>query len=382
MREGVATGAGIPFARTLADGIAGLRARLIGSPDFAARARRLPVLRGVARRDGQRLFDLMSGFVYSQVLSACVELDLIRAVATKARTAEELAAERDVPVSRMTTLCDAASAIEVLRRCAGGSYRLDRYGAAILSTPGLEPMIRHHALLYRDLRDPVALMRGETTPDLAAFWPYVAGSGAAPDAQAAQAYSEVMAASQTLVAEETLRVLDLRGVRCLMDVGGGDGSFLAHLSRKWPSVRLRLFELPDVAAMASRRFAAGGITAEIISGSLDDGALPTGADAISLVRVLFDHDDDRVSQILSQVFEALDPGGLVVISEPMAGGARATRAGDAYFGFYTMAMTTGRPRSPDDHIERLRHLGFVSPKPARGTWPFITTVLTARKPRG
>lgn len=381
MRERAARQPGFFAEGSLAERLARLRARLIGSPAFSTYARRAPVLRGVARRDGQALFDLMSGFVYSQVIAGCVELDLVRALADEGRTADELAVMSKVPPARMRTLCDAASAIQVLRRCRDGRYRLDRFGAAILSTPGLEAMIRHHGLLYRDLTDPVGLMRGDVEPNLASFWPYVSGKDAEPDAAAARAYSQVMAASQALIAEETLRVLDLRGVQCLLDAGGGDGSFLAHAARKWPEIDLRLFELPEVAAVAADRFRAEGVSATAIAGSFDEGSLPAGADTITLVRVLFDHDDARVEAILRLVFDALPAGGRIVISEPMAGARRPTRAGDAYFGFYTMAMTTGRPRSSADHAERLRFIGFERPRVLRGTWPFITTVMTARKPK-
>ncbi len=36
----------------------------------------------------------------------------------------------------------------------------------------------------------------------------------------------------------------------------------------------------------------------------------------------------------------------LLLSEPMAGGSRPNRAGDAYFGLYLLAMGAGRARSP------------------------------------
>ena len=93
----------------LRDRVALWRARLVRSARFNHWARRLPLLRGVARRDGQDVFDLMSGFVYSQVLAACVELDLLAAVSNAPTSAERLAARCNVPPHRMTTLCEAAA---------------------------------------------------------------------------------------------------------------------------------------------------------------------------------------------------------------------------------------------------------------------------------
>ncbi|MEO0502169.1 MAG: methyltransferase, partial [Pseudomonadota bacterium] len=108
--------------------------------------------------------------------------------------------------------------------------------------------------------------------------------------------------------------------------------------------------------------------------------LPEGADAISLVRVLYDHADDTVRHLLASVFDALPPRGRLIVSEPMGGGARPERAGDIYFAFYTMAMQTGRARSAAEITALLTEAGFDqirSPAPARA---YVTRVVTAVRP--
>ena len=42
-----------------------------------------------------------------------------------------------------------------------GRFGLGALGAALVGNPGIAAMVEHHALLYADLRDPVALLRGE-----------------------------------------------------------------------------------------------------------------------------------------------------------------------------------------------------------------------------
>ena len=119
--------------------------------------------------------------------------------------------------------------------------------------PGLEAMIRHHRMFYRDLTDPVGLLRGETETELARFWPYVLGADAEIGGEAAGRYSELMATSQALVAEEILRSVRLDGVSHLMDVGGGTGAFLAAVADAYPDLRLTLFDLPAVTGAAEAR---------------------------------------------------------------------------------------------------------------------------------
>ena len=63
---------------SLADRLAGWRNRLVASPRFQRFAASFPLTRPIAQRQSQALFDLCAGFVYAQVLQACVQLDLFR----------------------------------------------------------------------------------------------------------------------------------------------------------------------------------------------------------------------------------------------------------------------------------------------------------------
>jgi demethylspheroidene O-methyltransferase len=358
------------------------RNRLIGSRRFRRWAAALPLTRRLARRDGERLFDLMAGFVYSQTLSACVELGLLQRLRAGPMHPADLAIPLGLAEDRAAALCQAAASIDLLERRRDGRFQLGRLGAAVVGVPGLEAMIRHHRMFYRDVTDPVGLLRGETETELARFWPYVLGADAEIGGDAAGRYSELMATSQALVAEEILRSIRLDGVSHLMDVGGGTGAFLAAVADAYPGLRLTLFDLPAVTGAARPALAASGLDRRIAleAGNFRTDRLPGGADAISLVRVLYDHGDDTVAELLARVAAALPPGGRLIVAEPMSGGARPSRFGDAYFAFYTMAMRTGRVRSSARIAELLTAAGFVRIAFPRTLRPFVTGVVTARKP--
>lgn len=356
--------------------------RLVANPGFQSWAARFPLTRRQARKDGAALFDIVQGFVQSQVLLALVELNLPRRLRGGPLSPEQLGHACDVPADRMQSLCQAGVALGLFRRCRGGRYALARKGAALMGVPGLEAMIRHHRAFYDDLRDPVALLRGPETTELSRFWPYVFGAAQADDPQIAATYSNLMADSQRLVAQDTLDTVSLKGVTQLMDIGGGTGAFLAAAGQRYPRLQMILFDLPAVVATAGSRLEQAGVAdrVAIVPGSFRDDPLPRGADAISLVRVLYDHQDETVEALLSAVFDALSPGGRLILSEPMGGGRVPDRAGDVYFAFYTMAMQTGRTRSPAeirDLCESAGFTGFACP-PARRS--YVTRVLTAVKP--
>ena len=96
----------------------------------------------------------------------------------------------------------------------------------------------------------------------------------------------------------------------LLDVGGGDGTFLIKAASRAPHLRLVLFELPALAEWARARFAEAGLggRAEVIAGNFHSGQLPAGADIITLLRIVHDYDDDAALALLRSVRHAL-PGG-------------------------------------------------------------------------
>lgn len=355
--------------------------RLIARPGFQSWASRFPLTRGQARRDGAVLFDVVQGFVQSQVLMAVVELDLLRRLRGGPQSAEMLGRATAIPTERMQVLLQGAAALQLIKRKRSGQYILARKGAAMMGVPGLEAMIRHHRAFYADMRDPVALLRGPERTELSEFWPYVFGARGNIDPQVAETYSDLMAQSQLLVAEDTLRAVSFKGVRHLMDVGGGTGAFLKAVGDAYPRLAMTLFDLPQVTPGATRRFEAAGMMGRVTlaPGSFRDDALPRGADMISLIRVLYDHSDDTVAALLAAVHAALPDGGRLVISEPMGGGAQPDRAGDVYFAFYTLAMQTGRTRSAEEIASLCQTAGFTNihcPRPVRN---YVTRVVTAQK---
>lgn len=356
--------------------------RLVASPAFQAWVERVPLLRGVARREGAELFDLVTGFARSQVLVALVELDVLTPFLDGPRAVQDMAQRCDLSTDRMEILLQAGAALGLLRRRRDGRFALARKGAALLGVPGLSAMIRHHRAFYQDLSDPVALLRGDADTELARFWPYVFGAGGDVPASVTRTYSDLMADSQGLVAQDTLAQVSFRSVRRLLDVGGGSGAFVSAVCARYDALTATVFDLPSVMPQAQARLAAAGLADRVGThgGSFRDDPLPAGADMITLIRVLYDHADDTVAALLAKVFDALPAGGRLVISEPMSGGARPDPAGDVYFAFYTLAMRTGRARSAAQIAGMCRDAGFVGLRCPQAARPYVTSVVEAIKP--
>jgi demethylspheroidene O-methyltransferase len=285
-----------------------------------------------------------------------------------------IAGRVDLPVEGATCLLRGAAALGLVQRL-GEAWALGSEGAALLGNRGIAEMVAHHHLLYADLADPVALLRrGGGGGALSGLWGYAESPGAGEMA-AVGAYSALMAASQPMVAAQVIDAYPFRRHRRLLDVGGGEGVFLAAVGARVPALALGLFDLPAVCERARVRLGEAGLAARVtlFGGNFLADALPQGFDIISLIRVLHDHDDAPALALLRAVHAALPPGGTLFLAEPMAQTPGAEPAGDAYFGFYLLAMGSGRPRSPEEIGAMLRAAGF-------SRWRLVGTAipLTAR----
>lgn len=353
---------------------------LLANARFRDWAAAFPLTRPIARRRARQLFDLCAGFVYSQVLLASVRVRAFEILAEGPQPAEQLAVRFALPVDACRRLLDAGVALRLFARRSGGRYALGPLGASLVGNTAVTAMIEHHALLYADLADPLALLRGAAGASaLQRYWAYAgAETPSQLPTEAVAHYSALMSASQPLVAGEILDAYAIGRHRCLLDVGGGEGGFLASVSGRAPGTELMLFDLPAVAERARQRLAELGVRAAVHGGSFLDDELPRGADVVTLIRVLHDHDDDAVRRLLGAIRRALPAGGTLLVAEPMSDTRGAETVGDAYFGFYLLAMGSGRPRSAARLTMLLRETGFGVPRLPPTRLPLQTRLLCVK----
>ncbi|MEL7542972.1 MAG: methyltransferase [Pseudomonadota bacterium] len=367
----------------LGDRIRRVYGRQLMNARTQSRLAEFPLTRAVSKGKARKLFDVCAGFVYSQVLKAIVELEVIELLVSEPMQSRDIAARLSLPRDRAERLLDAGVALNLFYLQSDGHYAVGELGAALIGCPGTLEMVRHHALLYDDLRDPVALLKSET-PDttVSKFWTY----GSHDDARSLsdediETYSGLMAASIPPIADEVLGAYAFHSDDMLLDVGGGNGMLASIVARRAPHLKVATFDLPAVAPLAEARFRAQGQASrsQVFSGDFTQDEIPRGADVISLVRILLDHDDATVLKLLRRVRDALPRGGTVLIAEHMSGSRGAERTGDAYFGFYLLAMGRGRPRTPKQICNLLERAGFTAVRKVSSARPIFATVVLGRR---
>lgn len=350
----------------------------IADPAFQTWTASVPGLRRIAARKAMRLFDHVAGFVYSQILFACVELQLFERLGHGPRSLALLAQDTGLEPEAMQRLLDGAIALDLVERLADGTYVLGELGAAMVGNPGIAAMVRHHALLYEDLRDPLALLRGEpASMKLKDFWSYAGRETPQGDAGA---YSRLMAASQHMIAGDVLDAYPFGRHARLLDIGGGEGGFLAAIAARHPALGLGLFDLPPVVERARIRLTEAGLerSVQLLPGSFRDDSMPRGFDLVTLVRIVHDHNDEVVVALFRAIHRNLPADGALLIAEPLAETPGARAMGDAYFGFYLLAMGQGKPRSFNHLSTLLKQAGFRVIRRRRTRRPFLVSLIEVR----
>jgi demethylspheroidene O-methyltransferase len=343
----------------LPDFLKRFRNRILTDARFIAFAQRFPLMRPVARSKSMDLFNLLAGFSYSQVLFACVELKVFDHVGD---TVDALAPRLGLSVEKTDTLVRAAVAIGLLD-WQGDAIILGPQGAALVAQPWIMQFVTHHKHFYRDLEDPVAMLKGHVSQDgLRRYWGYD------DPTKDRSAYSALMAASQAAVSAQILGAYDMTRHRSVLDVGGGTGAFLKAVAARYPAIVRHVFDLPGVTSDDA------GIT--YTPGDFRCDPLPEVMDLITVVRVLHDHDDAAVLSLLQNIRRACRPDTTLLVAEPLAGDRATSAVTDAYFNMYFVAMGQGRTRTPEQIAALAKAAGFGGMCRWRTDMPLITGVLS------
>jgi demethylspheroidene O-methyltransferase len=346
-----------------------------------------PLTRWLTRRRTRKLFDLMAGFVHSQVLLGCVRLDLFRELHHAPASLTELARRSDLAPAVLQRLLLSAVALGLLEHRSQGRFGLGPLGVPLAQHEGIAQMIEHNHLLYQDMQDPLQFLSSAWSGGMAEYWPYAheKPTPAAPDLDKFTRYSQLMAASQGFVVQEILSSYFFDEHRCVLDVGAGQGRFVGELAAHAPHLKFKMFDLPPVLDLARDGLKAKGLSTRVTlhPGSFLDDPLPEGADLITLVRVAHDHPDAVVRQILQKAHAALPIGGVLLLAEPMAQpdeeAGQPSASADAYFHFYLLAMGAGRLRTPQELQGLMEEAGFTHVERVPNAMPIHARILLGRK---
>jgi SAM-dependent methyltransferase len=162
-----------------------------------------------------------------------------------------------------------------------------------------------------------------------------------------------------------------------LDVGGGDGTLARGVARRADHVEADVFNLAALRPVFDRAQAAGGgakVGVGFVAGDFLREDLPRGYDVLSFVRVLHDWPNDVAAMLVKKAFDALPPGGRIVISEEMRD---AERLAIQFFWSYFLVGLDGcvsRLRESAYYEALLGRVGFVDCHVLRGPFDVVVAV--------
>jgi hypothetical protein len=155
------------------------------------------------------------------------------------------------------------------------------------------------------------------------------------------------------------------GARRLLDVGGSHALYSAAFCRANPELAATVLDFPGAVAIGRENAAAEGLEGRISFREADflSGPLGEGYDAVLLCRIVHGLDAETNRALLGRAFEALVPGGVVLVVEEYDPERRPSGAvSDAFMQTFSLNMyhLQGAQSYPTEEISAwLRHAGFL-----------------------
>jgi len=322
-------------------------------------------------REVRRIMELATGFMASEALLTANSLGVFQTLKEGRLEANEIARRLDTEPQATRTLLDALVALKLLKKNKG------RYANAAaardLLTSGspyyLGETLLHCAQLqerWARLKEAVEKGRLAEREKMATAWceEFVLGT----------------ARVARLLAPTVARLINLKGRRQLLDLGGGLGTYGVEFARRYKSLKVVIYDLPPVVKLAKGTLDLSQFAGRVrfIAGDYLIGDLPPRSDAALLSNVIHQSSAEEVRLILLKLNKALEPGGLLILKDFLLNEARTSPGYAALFSLNMLVSTQrGRTYTRNEARKLLQDAGFSLTK-AHGLKD-SSTVLVAKK---
>jgi len=132
----------------------------------------------------------------------------------------------------------------------------------------------------------------------------------------AQVFDAAMTSIHGRETETFLDGYDLTGVGTLADIGGGNGTNLAGILKRYPQLKAVLFDLPHVVERAKATLEQAGVLdrCQLISGSFFE-KIDVKADAYFMRHIIHDWNDEKAGLILRNLHNTMSSSARLIVVE-------------------------------------------------------------------
>lgn len=283
------------------------------------------------------LLALGRGYMECRILLTAAELDLFTLLSRGPRSAAEVTQHLGGAARPLTMLLDALAAMGLLTK-RDGRYLCPPELAVHLSADSptsITAMLLHQANLWPSWSELTGIAQGDRDA-----W----DRAHAPRGDAGQAaFIGAMHVVAGKHAAEVVAAIQPGGARRLLDVGGASGTYTLAFLAAAPNLRATLFDLPPVVEMARARLARAGVLDRVTlaGGDFYADPLPPGHDLALLSAIIHQNSPEQNVALYRKVWDALEPGGRLVIRDHVLSPDRTQPRAAAVFAINMLVRTAG-----------------------------------------
>jgi len=253
---------------------------------------------------------LASAFTEARVLLTAAELDIFTIIGTGARSAVETAELIGAAEAPLERLLNALVAMKILTKKQG----FFRNGAAAkrhLMSDSPEPLgdiMRHRARMWESWSHLTGVVQTGEVP--------VRTKSPASTEQFIKGMNNIAVVS----AEETVDLLasELESARRVLDLGGGPGTYACAFARRFPHLKVAVFDLPDALDIARQVVRAERLQSRVRlkpGDVLEAASLGRGFDLVFLSNFVHCFKPDAAEVVIRKAASAARRGGCVAIKD-------------------------------------------------------------------
>jgi len=293
----------------------------------------------------------------ARIVLTAAELDLFSLLAHRPLTVDEVVAATNSARRGMTILLDALCALAYLVK-QDSRYQTESSASPLLvrdSAQSMLPMVLHMGTLWQTWSKLTDIVQGKTA----------AGRGGpkALHKDHIKAFIGAMHTVASKMAPAVVAAVNPAGIREMIDVGGGSGSYTLAFLQASPEIRATLFDLPEVIDIAKERIEAEGMIERVtlLPGNFYSDSLPSGYDFAFLSAIIHQNSLEQNKVLYSKIYQALKPGGRIVVRDHVMSPDRTQPLDGALFAVNMLVGTSGGSTYTFDEIAAgLSSAGFSS----------------------
>jgi SAM-dependent methyltransferase len=331
----------------------------------------------------ERMTEMAMGFKKSGVLLGAIEVDLFTHIANGAATLDDIALALDVDAEKADRLLTACKSMDLVREVDGRHENysdVERY------------LVKDSRTYYGGFLTYAAHRDYKTWENVSNFLSANPETNEADDRSYINLMKDPASARKFTVAgyeasiglgHKLAKEFDFSLFNRWLDLGGGSGCYAIAACERHEGFTVTVLDQPNVIIIAQEFIGKHDLNdrIETTPGDFFGAPYPTGYDLATYITPLQGYMPDKVIAALAEAFDALEPGGTILIVDYMLKDDKTGPLDPAFVNLFGIrgGRYLGRVNTGAEWCDFLAEAGFVD---AEASWftPHQLGMITARKP--